>query len=469
MRFLDLLRMSSSSLWKRKVRTILTILGVIIGTASIVVMISLGLGLNKSSMEMIEQYGGLTTIEVMETGGGGYYGGGMAIATSDGASAEKKQEIKHLDDKLVEQLKGIEYVEDVYPVLSTSAIAKFGVYENYLNIQGMSVDALEKLNIPLKKGSLPTGKDGKLEFLYGNMVIQGFSNSKTGKGYWETGTLPDIDLINDPMFIIFDTEAYNQAKWGNNAGDTSGVTQPLAPPKKYVVSASGLVAGGMEEYNNHSWNVYCEIDSLKKQLKKVFKNRTIPGQPTLPSGKPYKEIYYNSIKVNVDNMDNMAAVQKTITDMGYQANSNAEWIESQKQQAGYMQAVLGGIGAVSLFVAAIGITNTMMMSIYERTKEIGIMKVLGCDMRNIRTQFLMEAGYIGFIGGVVGLVLSYGISILINAVVANSNLGTTSLSYIPAWLALLSIAFAVGVGMVAGFFPALRAMKLSPLAAIRNE
>lgn len=464
MRFLDLLRMSSSSLWKRKVRSILTVLGVIIGTASIVVMISLGLGLNKSSMENIEQYGGLTTIEVMESGNGGYYGGGMMVAGSANLAEEKKQEIKHLDDKLVEQLKGMEHVEEVYPVLSTSAIAKFGMYENYLNIQGMNLDALENLNIPIEKGSLPTGKDGKLEFLYGNLIMQGFSNSKTGQGFWETGKLPDIDLMNDPMFVIFDTDAYNQIKWGNNAENAT----PVTPPKKYVIDASGLVAGG-EEYNNHSWNVYCEMDSLKKQLKKVFKNKPIPGQPTLPSGKPYKEMYYNSIKVNVDDMNNMASVQKLITDMGYQANSNAEWIESQKQQAGVMQAVLGGIGAVSLFVAAIGITNTMMMSIYERTKEIGIMKVLGCDMRNIRTQFLMEAGYIGLIGGIAGLALSYGISAIINAIAVNSNIGTASLSYIPAWLALLSIGFAVGVGMLAGLFPALRAMKLSPLAAIRNE
>lgn len=142
----------------------------------------------------------------------------------------------------------------------------------------------------------------------------------------------------------------------------------------------------------------------------------------------------------------------------------------------YIQLALGGIGAVSLFVAAIGIANTMMMSIYERTKEIGIMKVLGCDMRNIQSMFLMEAGYIGLIGGVVGLGLSYGLSGVINSVVKTADLGvdqavsaSVGLSYIPWWLAVISIVFAVLVGMIAGFFPSLRAMKLSPLAAIRTE
>lgn len=468
MKFLDLLRMSSSSLWKRKVRTILTVLGVVIGTASIVVMISLGLGLNKANMEMIEQYGGLTTIEVYENGGGGY-GMGYAVSSIGGASGEQKeQEIKHLDDELVEKLRGMEHVEEVYPVLNISAIAKYANFESYLDIKGMSEEALASLNIPLAEGTLPKRDAEGLEFLYGNMIIQQFYNSKTGKGFWETGVAPDLDLAKDPLFIIFDVDAYNQSKFGNESGSGQEGTS-VAPPRKYLVNGCGLVAGGAEEYNTHSYSVYCEIETLKQQLKKIFKNKAIPGQPTRPSGKPFKELYYNSIKVNVDDMANMKAVQQLIIDMGYQANSNAEWIESQEKQAGYMQAVLGGIGAVSLFVAAIGITNTMMMSIYERTKEIGIIKVLGCDMRNIRTQFLMEAGYIGFIGGIVGLALSFTISAIINKVVQASQMGTSTISYIPAWLALLAVAFAVGVGMVAGFFPALRAMKLSPLAAIRNE
>ena len=171
-------------------------------------------------------------------------------------------------------------------------------------------------------------------------------------------------------------------------------------------------------------------------------------------------------------MDNVVALQKSLQELGYEANSQAEWVESEQKTMGYIQAVLGGIGAVSLFVAAIGITNTMMMSIYERTKEIGVMKVLGCDLRNIRSLFLMEAGFIGFIGGVIGLILSFILSVIINKVAANANeyMGTTGgISYIPIWLVFLSLVFAVMVGMVAGFFPARRAMRLSPLAAIRNE
>ena len=173
----------------------------------------------------------------------------------------------------------------------------------------------------------------------------------------------------------------------------------------------------------------------------------------------------------MDDMKNVTEVQKIINDMGFQANSNMDWLEQSQKQSNMVQAVLGGIGAVSLFVAAIGIANTMMMSIYERTKEIGIIKVLGCDMGNIRNMFLLESGFIGFMGGVIGIILSYGISFIANKFLSGQFLVGIEgdLSRIPPWLSVSAVGFAIFVGMAAGFFPSLRAMKLSPLAAIRNE
>lgn len=114
----------------------------------------------------------------------------------------------------------------------------------------------------------------------------------------------------------------------------------------------------------------------------------------------------------------------------------------------------------------------MMMSIYERTKEIGVIKVLGCPMGNIRTMFLMEAGFIGLMGGVIGILLSYTISYAINHIggVSALMMGIQGdISRIPLWLSAMAVLFAIFVGMMAGLFPALRAMKLSPLAAIRND
>lgn len=447
MKFLDLLRMSSSNLWKRKVRTILTVLGVVIGVASIVVMISLGLGLSRSLMAQYESYGSLTQITVREPWGGD---------SSD-------QETKRLDDALIQELESMEHVESVYPVIELSAIAKYGSYEGYLQIQGMSKEAIESLKLDVGEGQLP-GSDRELTFFYGCEVLQNFYNTKgSGGSYWETGILPDIDLMNDPIFIIFDTSAYYSSQGTSEDGQT------VKPPKKYLIPTCGVETMPEDGWSQYGWYTYCDIEQLLPQLKKIFKNTVIPGQPTTKTGKPYKEIFYNELYVNVDNMDYVMDVQNYLTELGYNAYSNAEWVESEQKTMGYIQAVLGGIGAVSLFVAAIGITNTMMMSIYERTKEIGVMKVLGCDLRNIRSLFLLEAGFIGFIGGVIGLILSFILSAVINHVAASANEYMTGISYIPFWLVLLSLIFAVLVGMLAGFFPARRAMRLSPLAAIRNE
>ncbi len=453
MKFLDLLRMSSSSLWKRKVRTILTVLGVVIGVASIVVMISLGLGLSRSLLEQYESYGSLTQITVYES------------YNYDGGSSEEQ---KRLDDELIQTIKGIEYVTEVYPILQTQAIAKYGAYTNYLQILGMPVGAIEDRDIIVGEGSLPSETDEQLKLFYGYQVLQDFSNEKTGAGYWTTGELPDIDLMNDPIFLIFDTNAYWQSQYPSGGGEEA----PAKPPKKYLIETCGIEAAPAEEgWTRNGWYTFCDIEKLIPELKKVFKNKVIPGQPSTKAGKPYKEIFYSQLIINVDKMDHVTGVQTQITELGYETDSNAQWIESEQKTLGYVQAVLGGIGAVSLFVAAIGITNTMMMSIYERTKEIGVMKVLGCDLRNIRSLFLLEAGFIGFIGGVIGLVLSYSISFIINKFAANAQefMASSSISFIPLWLAALSLVFAVFVGMAAGFFPALRAMRLSPLAAIRTE
>lgn len=445
MRFLDLLRMSSSNLLRRKLRTFLTVLGVVIGTASIVVMISLGLGLRKSTLDQIEQYGGLTTINVYSND---YYGG-----------SNSSEEVKRIDDAVVEEIAQLPHVELASPKLSVYVMAKQGVYEGNFEICGMTAEALRKMDINVGEGELPP-TDGSFQLFYGNQVLTNFYNAKKNEYYWDTGVLPDVDLMNTPVFIIFDTDAYWQSKNNDGSGQT------VAPPKKYVVPTCGVMAGGIEEYSENAYSVFADIDALKAQLKKVFKNKVIPGQPQNKNGKPYKELYYSEVYIRVDDMENVKAVQQEIKNMGYEAYSNAEWMEQMQTQMGTIQMVLGGIGAVSLFVAAIGIANTMMMSIYERTKEIGVIKVLGCDMGNIRTMFLMEAGFIGFFGGIIGLILSYGISAVINVVAKDYYQG---ISYIPLWLALVSLVFAVLVGMVAGFFPALRAMKLSPLAAIRNE
>ena len=461
MKFPDLLIMSMNNLRRRKLRTVLTVLGVIIGTAAIVVMVSLGIGLNEMTMEQIASWGSLTTIEVYSQSSGG----GMQMMGAAMSSQNSESEPNYITDKVIDNFKRIPHVTGVSPVLNMNVVMRQGAYiSTYVQLKGVSQSYLEQLE--LAEGRLP--QPGELGLVFGNGVIRDFTNAKTGKGYWDTGEMPDVDPMGKPMFVIFDMDAYYQSQGSGSSSDGT----PVKPPKKYMIETTGMLAGGENGYSNYSWYVFTDIDGLKAQLKKVFKKGTpIPGQPTNKKGKPLNELVYNSAEVFVDDMENGTQVQEQLAAMGYQVNSQMDFLESSRQQSNMVQAVLGGIGAVSLFVAAIGIANTMMMSIYERTKEIGVMKVLGCDMGNIRNMFLIESGFIGFMGGTIGVALSYGVSAIVNRFVNMSqSMGLSGdLSRIPPWLSMAAIGFAVFVGMAAGFMPAVRAMKLSPLAAIRNE
>ena len=456
MKFFDLLRMSISNLWKRKLRTVLTVLGVIIGITSIVVMIALGNGLKQSMLDNYSNYSSMTQIQI--------YSGADLYSSSSSQDEEKR-----LDDAFIQQLLSMEHVEAVYPKLNISAIAKVGQYRGYLDIYGITQEELATMDIPIAQGKLPDS-DTELQFFYGNNVLMNFYVDKTNASpWWDNNEMPNIDVMNDPIFVIFDEDAY----WSSqNGGDG---TTPVKQPKKYIIEACGLMGGEFGEWGNrYGQSILCDIDALKAELKRIFKKNPIPGQPTRKNGKPYNELFYSEMVVQVDDMANVAELTTMINDMGYNASSSAEWIQQELDSMNMIQAVLGAIGAVAMLVAAISITNTMMMSIYERTKEIGVMKVLGCDIRNIQGLFLMEAGFIGFIGGVVGVGFSYVLSLVINGLVAGSdataNMGITgAICRIPLWLNPLAIVFAIVIGMIAGFIPSLRAMRLSPLAAIRNE
>lgn len=465
MRWIDLLRMSSSSLRRRKLRTFLTVLGVVVGTASIVVMVSLGLGMQQSIYKEVEQSGGMTAITV--TG----KGVGSEMYFSDDSSQE---EMKFITDETIEELSKLEHVKSASPKLSMNSIMLFGKYIGNIQLVGLTQEEMLRQNIKMIEGSrLPEEGTGTLELIFGNGAPTMFYEKGTYSGYWETRMLPEIDFMKDQMFLILDEQSYYETQHQQSSPLDAGANEskPSRPPKKYVVQGCGMVEGDPESFNAHYSNVYCEINTLRSMLQKEFAGRAIPGQPTTKTGKPYRFFAYSSALVQADDIDHVESLAAEIQAKGFQVETNAEYVKSMQKQFAMVQALLGGIGAVSLFVAAIGIANTMMMSIYERTKEIGVIKVLGCSLRNIKQMFLLEAGFIGLIGGVVGNLLSLLMSFGINWVAKSAQMmgADTKVSYIPLWLVLASLLFAIFVGMAAGYFPAVRATKLSPLEAIRNN
>ncbi len=189
---------------------------------------------------------------------------------------------------------------------------------------------------------------------------------------------------------------------------------------------------------------------------------------------------YSQALVKVARSDQVTAVEREILQKGFYAYSAHSVLQQINSFFLVIQGVLGGIGAIALLMAAFGIANTMLMSIYERTKEIGLMKAIGATNRDVMSVFLAESGSIGLLGGVGGVLLGILLNGVIN-IVARTYLmaqaarsGTVpdtlpSLVHTPFWLPLFAILFATGVGVLSGLYPATRAASLNPIAALRYE
>lgn len=431
----DMIDMALRNLWKRKVRTVLTVLGVVIGTASIVVMVSIGIGMNKGFAEQLESWGSLQVINV-------YPGGGMVY---DEATGNMKQETKEaeLNAKAVESFKEMEHVEAASPVINEYLYFAAGKYVAEASAIGIEPGAMEALGYKVEEGRALTDGDTK------SLVFGGGVEFFDPKLSWEmryTTEPPAVDVLNEKISVSYDWN------YGTRHADKS--------IKDIKMDAVGKTSAD----GNSSWSVFMPIKELEK-IQKARQEWEEKQYGSNSSRSQSKE--YNEVLVKVDEMDNVQDVQQQIKDMGFRASSLTDQLESMQETTKMLRLVLGAIGAISMLVAAISITNTMVMSIYERTKEIGIMKVIGASLKDIRGLFLAEAAFIGFAGGVIGIMLSYLLSFIVNMVASGQ--GSTMQSSIPVWLALGAIAFATGVGIVAGYVPANRAMKLSALTAIKTE
>jgi ABC-type antimicrobial peptide transport system permease subunit len=262
-----------------------------------------------------------------------------------------------------------------------------------------------------------------------------------------------VDVITDKIIITGDYEYGQKKRYGNDK----------IAYKEYKAKGVGVLAN---PNNETAYYVYTDLETMKKiqeDLRKARKEATPPQQS------------YNQVMVYVKNINDVQTVSDAIRDLGFQTSSLNDWLEAMQEQAKMIQAVLGGIGAISLFVAALGITNTMIMSIYERTREIGVMKVIGANLPDIRRMFLLEAGMIGFIGGLLGVAISFLLSILMNSLLSEiignmlGGMMGSKISLIPWWLAVSGLLFATLIGVISGYSPARRAMRLSALESLRNE
>lgn len=466
MKISDEISLSARNLLRRKGRTALTLVGVVIGTCMVVLMISLGIAQTKTNEEMLQSWGDLTQVQI--------YGYGTMMG-SDGKPL-------YLDDAAIANIKQIPHVAAATPYAQAYNLegeitaGRNGRYTSDIyNLIGIDPTALEPMGFALQSGSWPTNtpaseKATKLQVLVGSSTGYNFQDSRKSynspKRYRYEGQTdangkelpPFVDIDKDKMTLTIKTGEGSTEKSRSWELEVVGVLEPDGA--KGYWTQSGIVL---------------RIQDMK-MLQKIYNDMT----KTKEESKSYEQVY-----VKVDDLSNVTDVETAIHELGftntYSMNQQREEMQKQVMNS---QMIFGGIAAVSLLVAAINIINTMTMAIYERTREIGIMKVLGCELGNIRTMFLLESSTIGFIGGLIGL----GISLIASFVLNNlSTLGQGldlsglmgggyymgggggTISIIPPWLMLAALVFATLVGLVAGILPANKAVKISALEAIRHE
>ena len=469
MKISDEIALSARNLARRKGRTALTLIGVVIGTCMVVLMISLGIAQTQANDEMLQSWGDLTQIQVY---------GGMAMGP-DGQTLK-------LDDAAIESFKELDHVQAATAYISAYNLQgqiTAGRGDRYAmdlgSLTGVDPAAMEPMGFVLSSGRWPdTGpanrRAEKLQVLVCDYTGYNFYDTRRSmnspKRYrWQGQT----DALGNPVepFVDPDKETMTLTIRSGEEGSEQTQTWELE------------VVGHIQQDASKGWWTQSNIILRSQDLKMVQEAYNKMARITTSSSQGYDQVY-----VKVDELENVSDVEQAIHDMGFENTySMNQQREEMQQQVMRSQMIFGGVAAVSLLVAAINIINTMTMAIYERTREIGVMKVLGCELNNIRAMFLMESSCIGFLGGVVGVLISVAVSFLLNnlsTILAMSGqsldlsglmggmyygASSTMVSVIPPWLMLAALAFATLVGLVSGILPANKAVRISALEAIRHD
>lgn len=424
--------MCITNMKKRGIRTTLTVLGVVIGVISIVSLLAIGLGVRNVMLDEATLGGSSTAITVYGTEG-------------------KRKELM-ITDRRMDDFQELDSVVAVYPQLNMNGMFTYNNYEGYSQVIGVPLEYMNQMT--LLYGGQVSETSIKPELLVGSHALDYCYNINTGETYLE----------------VYQEENKSKELPKETIPDYSG---------QYIQFYLGFTDSESESYRldiagvseDAYYYIYCNIDVLKQFLKKNSQNGRIEGQPTDSNGKAYSEWIYDSAIVEVDDVEHVDEVLKKIQDMGFQAESNKEYVDMIQKITKIVQLLLGGIGAIALIVAVIGISNTMTTAVYDRVKEIGVLKVLGCDPEELLLMFLLESGILGGVGGLIGIAISYLITEVGVNIIAVKAIGMeqgVTLAMIPWWLAVSAFLFAILLGVLAGYFPAKWASKLKPIDAVRS-
>lgn len=444
MKLLDLVRLIFGNLSRRKARVALTAIGVIIGTAAVVILVSLAIGLQKNANEQLYGIGDLTQIQVMPAYEMMEGGGGMVVQVGGMGAPGQPQAARLLTNSALDELRAIPGVESVIPreYLQTGVLVKYQKLEGGVGIIGVDTPDLASLGLEATQGGTELSRS---TVVIGAMVPANFYNPRQRPGEEPP---PPPDLYGQQIQLtVF--------KWDAQGNEIR---------KNFSLRVTGV----LEETRGESdWTIYFPLEQVKV-LNEWSQGRRIN----------YNKEGYSQVVVKVQDVEQVLDISEQITELGFQAFTPQSFVQGINNFYVILQFIFGGVGAIALLVAAIGIANTMAMSILERTREIGLMKAVGATNRDVLAIFLGEAAGIGFIGGLGGVIIGWlagqGLNVIAIVYLANQagqqgGAPPSIAVYTPVWLPIFALVFSTIIGMVSGFYPALRAATMIPVMALKYE
>ena len=432
----DAIALAVRNLRQAKLRTFLTVLGVAIGIASLAGMVSLGVGLQDQFVDRFTRSGMFDSITVLPVQ--------RELDGVLGSGRRRPGEIprKPLDDSTIAELSALEHVREVYPSIRIPIEVKYGETPQIVTASGVPMSARDHGPFQaIVHGSFFANESDAACMLSLDMARR-FEDAEPGKTIGRELTLGYAALDGQMQVRRVEFKA-------RVVGIVERETGPFAMGGA-AVSGVMLPLARAREINT----------SIVTSQRSLLRDRGSEGP-------------YQTIVVKVISPSRTQDVEERIRDLGYGAFSLHDALQNAKRGFLILDIILGLIGSIALAVASLGIMNTMVMSILERTREIGIMKAIGGSDGDVRRIFLIEASVIGFFGGVFGVLLGWTVGRVINfganQYIVSQGGTAGNLFSLPVWLIAAAIGFSVFVSLAAGVFPARRAARLDPIHALRHD
>lgn len=474
MRFIDYIFMAFRNIWRQKLRSALTIFAVVIGATSVTIMLALVTGAKTFFKSQVEANGLLQQVAVSRKADITDFS-----RASDGGPCDS---CVKLTDDLVGKIKGIAHVVGVARQLRGGNFESISFNGKKLTLNQMFASDANGIltdNVIAGRDIESGDKEGVVVITSDYADKFGFKNNYQGligkqvslesRGYY-SGVGADVQpppQCNGPC----DNNNNNQQKQTTLTATVVGIMN--TDNNSAAVRIPFDWAVGMNQQR-----MYQFTDADRKAQEAACRNTRGPCNPgpqhmTLITTSFIDQNGYDQLTVKVDNSKNAKQVADEIKKFGVGAADAESMINAQLQIFNIMGLVLGGIGAIALAVAAIGVVNTMVMAILERTREIGVMRAVGAKRSTVSRLFTFEASLLGFWGGVFGVVAGFGLTrianIFINRQLASNSVKAHNIINLPLWLILAVIGITTLIGMLAGLYPAHRAAKLDPIEALRYE